>query len=153
MIYGFSKDDAQRIRKTVLNDEREKNIAPWRHAPLADGAEEEPYNGPFAVTLAKQGDTVRVQVNGGFVNANGALVGAVAPAELAFAPGYLCVHIEISDAGEWSTPVFTIKTSITANDYPVALLEETDGGKRVSAQARVFVAIFLISRLCPLAEF
>ena len=153
MIYGFSKDDAQRIRKTVLNDERKKNIAPWRHAALADAAETETYTGPFAVTLAERGGTVRVLVNGGFVNANGALVGAVAPAELAFAPGYVCVHLEISDAGEWSTPVFTIKTAITANDYPVALLEETDGVKRVSAQARVFVAIFMISRLCPLAEF
>lgn len=52
-LYGYTEGDAQRIRKTVLNDERTKTLAPWRHTPILNGENDE-YTGPFAVRIIEK---------------------------------------------------------------------------------------------------
>lgn len=158
-LYGFTEGDAQRIRKTVLNDERTKTLAPWRHTPILNGENDE-YTGPFAVRIIeKEGEAgedskLMLSVYGGYVNGNGIHIEMIEGAELELSAGYVCVHLDIDAQGNWQTPEFVVTAEPTVNDYPVALLELLPDGKTYQIhQARVLLAVIMISDLCPLAEF
>lgn len=158
-LYGFTESDAQRIRKTVLNNERKKTLAPWRHTPILNGENDE-YTGPFAVRIIeKEGEDgeenkLMLSVNGGYVNGNGIYLAMIEDAELELSAGYVCVHLEIDAQGNWQTPEFVVTEIPTVNDYPVALLELLPDEKTYQIhQARVLLAVIMISDLCPLAEF
>nr|DAN72463.1 MAG TPA: hypothetical protein [Caudoviricetes sp.]DAR00134.1 MAG TPA: hypothetical protein [Caudoviricetes sp.] len=158
-LYGYTEGDAQRIRKTVLNDERTKTLAPWRHTPILNGENDE-YTGPFAVRIiekegkAGEDSKLMLSVNGGYVNGNGIHIEMIEGAELELSAGYVCVHLGIDAQGNWQTPEFVVTAEPTVNDYPVALLELLPDGKTYQIhQARVLLAVIMISDLCPLAEF
>ena len=123
-LYGYTEGDAQRIRKTVLNDERTKTLAPWRHTPILNGENDE-YTGPFAVRIiekegkAGEDSKLMLSVNGGYVNGNGIHIEMIEGAELELSAGYVCVHLGIDAQGNWQTPEFVVTAEPTVNDYPV----------------------------------
>lgn len=89
---------------------------------------------------------------GGWLNRNGEMV-FVKPPEKGISPssGFFCVCSTPDAAGKWSTPEFKI-TPPAADAYPVAEIS-VDGEAISIVQYPVSVAMILIVKQCPIAEF
>ncbi len=106
------------------------------------------YDGPFAVTLKEN----KLNVSAGWLNCNGTFNEMAAVEKIEPKTGYLCLHTDLDEKGEWITPEFKI-TAPAADAFPVAEIKVDEKTKAVLIrQFPVTVAVIMLTKQCPLAE-
>lgn len=108
------------------------------------------YDGPFAIRY--DGEAKKVRVKAGYSSLNCGWRD-VAEAELDPEDGYLCVHSDLGDLGEWTEPVVRYAEP-GQYDYPIG--RTTVGGSADApsvsvVQCRVPVAIIMAAAECPIS--
>ena len=112
------------------------------------------YSGPFAVTAAGG----KLHVSAGYLNRNGEFLAMPETKNIAAATGTLCLCTTISDKGIWTKPEIKIAEP-AADAYPLAEITvlpktEYDDAPGVAVrQYPVTVAIIMLGKACPLAQF
>lgn len=120
---------------------------------LGGGAGGGAYEGCFAVTFTGN----KLSVAPGYLTRNGDFVAVPQAAGITPANGVLCLCSSIDEkTNAWSAPEYKITTP-SAAAYPIAEISEvrTVGGS-TSARIRQFpvtVAVIMLSKPCPLAEY
>ena len=111
------------------------------------------YSGPFAVTAADG----KLNVSAGYLNRNGEFLAMPATKGIVAATGTLCLCTTIKD-GLWTKPEIKIAEP-AADAYPLAEITVTAAKEGETApgiavrQFPVTVAIIMLAKPCPLAQF
>ena len=105
----------------------------------------------FPCFCASVNDKNKLDITGGWLNRNGEMVW-IKPAEgINPKTGYLCLCTKPDDKGAWSTPEFQV-TAPAPEAYPVAEIK-IEGGSVSIVQYPVAVAVIILVKRCPIAEF
>ena len=96
-------------------------------------------------------DAGRLKVTGGWLNRNGEMLLVKSAEGIDPQTGYLCLCTEPDSRGQWSEPEFKITEPAPAA-YPVAEIKVENGSVSI-VQYPVAVAMILLVKQCPIAEF
>lgn len=129
--------------ETILNQPGDILRAP-RRGGRAGG--KTPYTGTFEVTI-KNG---LLNVDEGWLNRNGEWLTIPKVTGVAPETGWLCVCSTIEN-GDWTVPELRIETP-SADAFPIAEIEVENDSISVR-QLPVAVAMIILAKVCPMAEF
>ncbi len=122
-------------------------------AVLLLSGESAAYTGSFAVTVADG----TLNVSAGYLNRNGEFLAIPKITDIAAGNGTLCLCTTIDDSGKWTKPEIKIAEP-AADAYPLAAItvEKQKEGEKTRIAVRqypVTVAVIMLAKPCPLAEF
>ena len=105
-----------------------------------------PYTGTFEVTI----ENGLLNVDEGWLNRNGEWLTIPKVTGVAPETGWLCVCSTIEN-GDWTVPELRIETP-SADAFPIAEIEVENDSITVR-QLPVAVAMIILAKVCPMAEF
>lgn len=113
---------------------------------LGAGSGGERYRGPFRIAYDHDAETL--SVSEGWLSRNGEFRGVPKTTGIPVATGYLCLETLLDQDGNWSEPVYVIRSSPDRYHFPIGRIMTRTGLPEIQ-QFHVTVAVFIVAEHCP----